>query len=184
MVSTRGDHGPTGPGEPPGPAADPDTGSEGAELAAEMDRWLDRIGALYEAVRFTCTHRLADPSQAEQVAVQVVAGMVARPAVFRYFGLPFSGRIATLAEGLIAVADAGELATVCEWPELRDRVAGLPPEHRAAFVVTCLRGGDVEELAAVLSCDAAAAEYRHEAMLADLGELVRPGLAPGRVERG
>lgn len=183
MTSTAGGHGPTASAEGPAPV-DPDPAPEGAEFAPEFDEWLDRLGALFEAVRFTCTHRLADPSLAEQVGVQVVAGMVARPAVFRYFGLPFSGRIAKLAEGLIAVADAGELVSVCGWPELRDRVGGLPAEHRAAFVVTCLRGGDVEELAAVLSCDGAAAEYRHEAMLADLGELVRPGLAPARVERG
>jgi hypothetical protein len=153
------------------------------DFAREFDEWLDRLRALFEAVRFTCTHRLADPSLAEQVSVQVVAGMVARPAVFRYFGLPFSGRIAKLAEGLIAVADRGELGAVCAWPELRDRIAGLPHEHHAAFVVTCLRGGDVEELAAVLSCDGAAAEYRNEAMLTHLGELVRPGMAPVRVER-
>ncbi|QJY49293.1 hypothetical protein [Pseudonocardia broussonetiae] len=156
----------------------------GADCAQEFDEWLGRVGALFEAVRFTCTHRLADPTLAEQVSVQVVAGMVARPAVFRYFGLPFSGRIAKLAEGLIATADAGGLAVVCGWPELRDRIADLPQEHREPFVVTCLRGGDVEELAAVLSCDVALAEGRHEAMLAHVEELVRPGTAPVRVERG
>ncbi len=155
-----------------------------ADYAPEFDEWLDRIRALFEAVRFTCTHRLADPALAEQVSVQVVAGMVARPAVFRFFGLPFSGRIAKLAEGLIAAADAGELAPVCGWSELRDRIADLPHEHREPFVVTCLRGGDVEELAAVLSCDEAVAEGRHEAMLTYLEELVRPGMAPVRVERG
>ncbi|MHA6783618.1 hypothetical protein ACVGOW_21905 [Pseudonocardia saturnea] len=154
------------------------------EFAREFDEWFDRVRALFEAVRFTCTHRLADPSLAEQVSVQVVAGMVARPSVFRYFGLPFSGRIAKLAEGLIAAADAGELAAVCGWPELRDRIAGFPHEHREPFVVTCLRGGDVEELAAVLGCDVAVAEFRHEAMLTCVGELARPGTAPVRVERG
>lgn len=153
-------------------------------VQVEFDEWLDRVHALFAAVRYTCAHRLADPSLAEQVSVQVVAGMVARPSVFRYFGLPFSGRIAKLAEGLIADADAGELATVCGWPELRDRIANLPHEHREALVVTCLRGGDVEELAAVLSCDGAAAGYRHEAMLTYVGELVRPGLAGSSAERG
>jgi DNA-directed RNA polymerase specialized sigma24 family protein len=148
------------------------------EFAREFDEWLDRVRATFESVRFTCTHRLADPTLAEQVSVQVVAGMVGRPAVFRYFGLPYSGRIAKLAEARIAEADAGELATVCRWTVLRDRLAALPPEHREALVVTCLRGGDVEELAAVLSCDSATAEYRHEAMLTCVGELVRPGLAP------
>ncbi|MDN5856734.1 MAG: hypothetical protein L0K86_28635, partial [Actinomycetia bacterium] len=59
-------------------------------LVAEYAAWLDRVRATYEAVRYTCAHRLADPALAEQVSVQVVAGMVARPAVFRYFGLPYS----------------------------------------------------------------------------------------------
>lgn len=147
-------------------------------LVAEYAAWLDRVRATYEAVRYTCAHRLADPALAEQVSVQVVAGMVARPAVFRYFGLPYSGRIARLAEARIAEADAGELATVCGWAELRDRLVSLPQEHREALVVTCLRGGDVEELAVVAGCDEATAEYRHEAMLTFVGELVRPGLAP------
>lgn len=155
-----------------------------ADCEREFDEWLERVVALFEAVRFTCRHRLADPALAEQVGVQVVAGMVARPTVFRYFGLPFSGRIAKLAEGLIAAADAGELVTVCGWPELRDRITDLPQEHRAVLVVTCLRGGDVEDLAAVLSCDEAVAEGRHEAMLTYVGELVRHGTAPVRVERG
>lgn len=148
------------------------------ECAREFDEWLDRVRATFEAVRYTCAHRLADPALAEQVSVQVVAGMVSRPGVFRYFGLPYSGRIARLAEARIAEADAGELATVCRWTELRDRLVALPEEHREALVVTCLRGGDVEELAAVIGCDEPAAESRHEAMLTYVGELVKPGLAP------
>lgn len=147
------------------------------EFDREFDEWLERVRATFESVRYTCAYRLADPALAEQVSVQVVAGMVARPAVFRYFGLPYSGRIAKLAEAHIAEADAGELATVCRWDELRDRLTELPAEHREALVVTCLRGGDVEELAAVLSCDSAVAEFRHESMLTYVGELVKPGLA-------
>ncbi len=147
-------------------------------VEVEFAGWLDRVRATFEAVEYTCAHRLTDPALAEQVSVQVVAGMVARPAVFRYFGLPYSGRIARLAEARIAEAEAGELATVCRWTELRDRLAELAPEHREVLVVTCLRGGDVEELAAVLSCDEATAESRHEAMLTYVGELVEPGLAP------
>lgn len=148
-----------------------------AQVAQEFDEWLERVRATFEAVRFTCTHRLNDPSLAEQVSVQVVAGMVSRPAVFRYFGLPYSGRIARLAETRIAEANAGGLATVCGWDELRGRIAALPVAHREALVVTCLRGGDVEELAAVLGCDEPTAEYRHESMLTFVGELVKPGLA-------
>lgn len=145
-------------------------------LAAEYAEWLDRVRATYEAVRYTCSHRLADPALAGPVAVQVAAGLVSRPSIFRYFGLPFSGRIARLAEARIAEADAGELATVCDWAELRGRLEEMPAVHREALVVTCVRGDDVEALAAARGCDEAAAEAGHEAMLAYMLELARPGL--------
>lgn len=144
------------------------------QVAREFAEWLDRVRATFEAVRYTCAHRLADPALAEQVSVQVVAAMVARPGVFRYFGLPYSGRIARLAEARIAEADAGELAIVCGWDELHGRLAQLPAEHREVFVVTCLRGDGIEELGG----DGPTAEHRHEAMLTCVGELVGPGLAP------
>lgn len=154
------------------------TGASDPAVARDFAEWLDRVRATFEAVQYTCAHRLADPSLAEQVSVQVVAGMVSRPAVFRYFGLPYSGRIAKLAEAHLAEADAGELATVCGWPELLERLAHLPDEYRAALVVMCVRGDDVGSLAAVLSCDEASAGSRHEAMLRFMNELARPGLAP------
>ena len=151
-------------------------------IEAEYAAWLDRVRATYEAVRYTCTHRLADPALAGPVAVQVAAGLVARPAVFRYFGLPFSGRIAKLAEAAIAEADAGRLAAVCGWDELRTRLEGMPARHRKAFVVMCVRGEDVAALAATTGTDAAAAEAAHEAMLAHMLELAGPGLPPERRE--
>lgn len=155
------------------------------ELGSEFVAWLDRVRATFEAVQYTCAHRLADPGLAEPVAVQVAAGLVSRPSVFRYFGLPFSGRIARLAEARIAEADAGELATVCGWAELRSRLAEMPAVHRAALVVTCVRGDGVETLAATLGCDETVAKAGHAAMLAHLQELARPGLpaAPDPDER-
>ncbi len=149
-----------------------------ATVAREYTEWLERVRATFEAVRYTCSRRLADPALAEQVGVQVIAGMVARPGVFRYFGLPFSGRIARLAEARIAEADAGRLAVVCDWAELRERLAAVPPEHLVTLAVTCVRGGDVPTLAAELGCDIAAAAARHDAMLAYMHELAAPGLAP------
>jgi hypothetical protein len=161
------------------------TGASDPAIAQDFAEWLDRVRATFEAVQYTCAHRLMDPSLAEQVSVQVVAGMVSRPGVFRYFGLPYSGRIAKLAEARLAEADAGELITVCGWVELLDRLTHLPDEHRGALVVMCVRGEDVESLAAVLSCDEASAESRYEAMLLFMSELVRPGLTPvAGVEEG
>jgi len=173
-------------GRPLGSAVDDEVGSTAVTsvetgpdaLATEYSEWLERVRATYEAVKYTCSHRLNDPALAGSVAVQVAAGMVSRPSVFRYFGLPYSGRIARLAEARIAEADAGELAEVCAWAELRERLEQMPIPHREALVVTCVRGGDVEALAATLGCDESAAEVGHEAMLAFMHELARPGLTP------
>ena len=103
------------------------------------------VRATYEAVAYTCAHRLRDAGLAEQVAVQVVAGLVARPAVFRYFGLPYSGRIASLAEDLIAAADAGTLGVGCAWADLRERMVTFPEGVRAVLVAVCVRGVDLAE---------------------------------------
>jgi hypothetical protein len=148
------------------------------DITREFAAWLDRVSATFAAVRYTCSHRLAEPALAEQVGVQVVAGMVARPAVFRYFGLPFSGRIARLAEARIAEADAGELATVCGWTGIWERLVALPDEHRVTLVVTCVRGGDLGDLAVALACDEAGAGAASAALLAHMTELAGPGLAP------
>jgi DNA-directed RNA polymerase specialized sigma24 family protein len=156
----------------------PAAGVADATVARDFAEWLERVRATFEAVQYTCAHRLADPTLAEQVSVQVVAGMVSRPGVFRYFGLPYSGRIARLAEARIAEADAGDLTTVCRWSELRDRLVQLPDEHREALVVSCVRGGDIGALAEVLSCAESVAASRNEAMLRFMKELARPGLAP------
>jgi hypothetical protein len=152
------------------------------ELASEWDAWRERVRATYEAVEYTCAHRLADATLAGPVAVQVVAGLIARPQVFRYFGLPYSGRIAKLAEARLAEAAAGELATVCGWAQLSEQLDAVPQAHREALVVTCVRGDDDAALAAVWGCDEAAAAAGHAAMLAFLRELVRPGLAPSEEE--
>ena len=152
-----------------------------AALDSDWDEWLERVHATFQAVRYTCTHRLTDPTLAEPVAVAVAAGLVSRPSVFRYFGLPYSGRIAKLAETLIAEADAGELAPVCGWPELSGRLERMPRRHRDVLVVTCVRGADTDALAEALGCDPASAEAGRLAMLAFMRELARPGL-PDRAE--
>jgi hypothetical protein len=152
------------------------------DLAAEWDAWRERVRATYEAVAYTCAHRLADPALAGPVAVQVVAGLIARPQVFRYFGLPYSGRIAKLAEARLAEAAAGELAAVCGWAQLCDRLDAVPRAHREALVVTCVRGDDDAALAAAWGSDEATAAAGHAAMLAFLRELARPGLAAGEEE--
>jgi DNA-directed RNA polymerase specialized sigma24 family protein len=147
-------------------------------VSAEYAQWVERVRATFEAVQYTCAHRLADPSLAEQVSVQVVAGLVSRPSVFRYWGLPYSGRIARLAETRIAEADAGTLASVCGWEELRRRLDGVPGEHRQVLVAACVQGHDIAGLAVELGCDEGAAAARRAATLAFMHELASPGLPP------
>lgn len=164
--------------------ARPDVAAE--FVTVEFAAWLERVRATYEAVRYTCSHRLADPALAGQVAVQVAAGLVARPSVFRYFGLPYSGRIARLAEARIAEADAGTLATVCDWARLRTRLEEVPATHQHVLVRTCLRGEDLGTLAAGLACDETVAAARRQATLAFMHEVAAPGLpaVPDPDEKG
>jgi hypothetical protein len=146
----------------------------------EFDQWLERVRATYRAVLFTCTHRLSgDSAVADQVAVQVIAGLVSRPSVFRYFGLPYSGRIARLAETRLAEARAGELATVCAWTELWERLTSIPQQHRHVLVAMCVRGEDIATLASGLRCDEQTAAARHAATLSYMLQVTAPGLPSG-----
>ncbi|GAA4846758.1 hypothetical protein ACFQ34_32515 [Pseudonocardia benzenivorans] len=140
------------------PGADDDRGSGYRD-------WIARVTSTYEAIHYTCAHRLNEPSLAGQVAVQVVAGLIARPMVFRYFGLPYSGRIATLAEGYIADAEAGNLTLVGEWPRLYARLREVPAEHQEVFVGVCVAGDDLAGLAERLGCDEREAAPRRTATL-------------------
>lgn len=142
----------------------------------EFTDWLERVRSTYEAVLYTCTHRLTNPRLAGQVAVQVAAGLVSRPMVFRYFGLPYSGRIASLAEARIAEAEAGELATVCEWQELQSRLHDIPGDHREVLVAVCVRGEDLHTLAEVLGCDERTAAQRRASTLDYMRAVATPGL--------
>jgi DNA-directed RNA polymerase specialized sigma24 family protein len=149
----------------------------GATLDVEYHEWLDRVRSTYRAVHYTCSHRLSDPRLAGHVAVQVAAGLVARPKVFRYFGLPYSGRIARLAEARLAEAEAGNLASVCEWSVLDDTLAQLPVEHREVLVSVCVRGDDLATLAHRLGVDEQLAATRRASTLAYMKDLATPGLA-------
>ncbi|MPZ67395.1 MAG: hypothetical protein GEU83_18470 [Pseudonocardiaceae bacterium] len=147
------------------------------EYADEYVHWTERVRATYEAISYTCHHRLGDHQLAERVAVQVVAGLVARPGVFRYFGLPYSGRIAKLAEKRIAEAQQGRLAAVGDWDELRDSLDEVTAAHQEVFVLTCVRGCDDEEVAATLGCDPVAAAGRRDATMALMRHIATPHLS-------
>ncbi|NMO90841.1 hypothetical protein [Actinomycetospora sp. TBRC 11914] len=131
-----------------------------AALLPEYARWLDRLTATYEAIAYTCRVRLGDRATADAVAVRVAAGLVARPAVFRHWGLPYSGRIARLAEDAIADARAGRLDRGGSWPALHRALAEVPVDIQTTFVLTCVDGLPDEEVAAHCGCDPATAGRR------------------------
>jgi DNA-directed RNA polymerase specialized sigma24 family protein len=145
-------------------------------LLPDYQSWIDRVCATHDAIEYTCRHRLRDARLASQVSVQVVAGLVAKPGVFRYYGLPYSGRIARLAEARLAEAAEGRLRSACEWPELLDSLAQVPPEHQRVLVLTCVQGCDDEQLAAAMGCDLAAARAQRANTMTYLQELAARAL--------
>ncbi len=139
--------------------------SSGTDVLIEYDQWLERIDATYRSVAFCCWHRLGDRVAADEVSAQVVAHLVAKPAVFRYFGLPFSGRIARSAERGIAQAKEGTLPTSRGWPCLIGRLQQVPLEHREILVLACIDNLDDTALAEALGCDTQAAQDRKVASM-------------------
>jgi hypothetical protein len=149
-----------------------------ASLLPEYEAWMERVCATHDAITYTCHHRLGNRSLAEQVSAQVLAGLLAKPKVFRYFGLPYSGRIARLAEARLAEAREGRLADVGSWPELLRALTGLPLEHREVLVLTCVRGDDDGQLASDLGCDAHTAALRRQSTMEYMRGLAACSLPP------
>jgi DNA-directed RNA polymerase specialized sigma24 family protein len=117
------------------------------------------------------------------VGAAVVVGLVRRPGVFRYQGLPFSGRIATLAEPLLAEAREGRLPTGPEWSRLRVALTRVPPDVQEVFVLSCVHGRDVTEVAAGLGCDRDAANSRCDEafrLMREIGESAGSRLADSK----
>ncbi|GAC1475889.1 MAG: hypothetical protein PVSMB8_01290 [Vulcanimicrobiaceae bacterium] len=124
-----------------------------------------RLDATYRAVTYCCLHRLGDRALAEAVGIRVVAGLPARAGIFRFTGLPFSGRIGALAERWIVEARAGRLARRHDWADLLNALRVVPDGEREAFVLTCVLGRDDACVARALACDEAAASARRQATI-------------------
>jgi hypothetical protein len=153
-------------------------------VEVEYAEWVDRLKATYESVAFCCWHRIGDRRLGDEVSAQVVAGLVEKPKIFKYFGLPFSGRIARLAERGIEKAKAGSLVAGQGWDALIVQVNDAPLEHREVLVYGFLYDADDDELAAALRCDVDAAVERREATLCFWHEVAAASLAPHRSLRG
>lgn len=134
-------------------------------LRPGYEAWLDRVRATYEAVGYTCGHRLHDRELGDRVSAAVVAGLVSRPGVFRYQGLPFSGRIAVLAEARLDEAGEGRLAPGPEWFQLWAALTQVPPDVQDVFVLACVHGQQAGEIAATLGCTRDVATRRCEDVL-------------------
>ena len=135
----------------------------GQDLLPGYEEWLERLTATYNAIAYCCFHRLRDRKAAECVSAEVVAEMLARPKVFGYYGLPFSGQIGRLAEPRIAQAKQ-ETTVVGDsgWQELLDRLRSVSKEHQEVFVLTCIEGYTDPEVASALDCDEDTARLRQE----------------------
>lgn len=149
---------------------------DAAELAEEFEGWVRRLEMTYRAVRYTCGHRLGDLDAGGRISAHVVASMLAKPNVFRYSGLPFSGRIARVAEPMLLAAaadpasfDPGPPTT---WAQIEDGVRALPTAARHAFVGLIVLDSTEDDLAAVLGMTVADLRADHAVALQHLRGLV------------
>ncbi len=132
------------------------------DLLPGYEEWLERLSATYNAVAYCCRHRLRHREAAACVSAEVVAEMLARPRVFGYYGLPFSGQIGRLAEPRITRARQGTPVEGGDsgWEVLLADLRSLPREHQEVFVLTCLEGYSDPEIAVALDCDEDTARLR------------------------
>jgi hypothetical protein len=138
-----------------------------AWLESEYQAWLERLRMTYESVAHCCYYRLEhDRGAAERVSMRVIAGLLAKPRVLQYHGLPFSGRVSHLAQVGIAEWQRGEVPAGSTWEEI--------------VVLTCVDGRDDTRLAAALGCDEPVAAARREAAFRRLNDLGggKPAPAP------
>lgn len=160
------------------------TSSRPEALLPAYAEWLERVEMTRESIGYCCFHRLnRDRALAERVSVGVVAGLLARPLVFQYFGLPFSGRVAHLAEQGIARAAQGMRDQVCAWEVLRGELLTLAPQEQEVVVYACVEGYDDPELAAALHCDEESARRRRDEVVERLRRCAEPALPPTSPQR-
>lgn len=161
----------------------------GQDLLPGYEGWLERLSATYNAVAYCCRYRLRDRVAAECVSVEVVAEMLARPRVFGYYGLPFSGQIGRLAEPRISRARQGTpvMGGDSGWEELLAGLRGVSKGHQEVFVLTCLEGYTDPEIAGALGCDENTARLRRENtldLLRGFSESIVPPARREDVEEG
>ncbi|GAA4804619.1 hypothetical protein GCM10023200_47480 [Actinomycetospora chlora] len=156
-------------------------GTAEPDLLPGYAEWLARITATVDAVSYTCGVRLGDRAAGDAVAARVAVGLVSRPTVFRHWGLPYSGRIAKLAEDAIADVRAGRLVGGSTWGSFRQALVTVPPDHQSTLVLACVEGYDADQLAMTWRCDVATARDRRTRTLTHMKELAAAHGAAGDV---
>lgn len=144
----------------------------------EYEEWLERLTMTYEAVAHCCAARLSDRTLGERASLQVIGGLIERPRVFRFYGLPFSGRVAHLAELAMVQVKAQAAPGGGQWPELRSQLSELGLEDQRTFVLTCVDGVEDETLASVLACDEPTAHRRRESVIELMQTMCQAILSP------
>jgi hypothetical protein len=127
------------------------------EMAAGYEEWLTRMSMTYDAVVYCCRYRLGDERQAAEVGLAVAQGLLAKPRVFKYFGLPYSARVARLAERKIAeIRSASTSRTAAapvtgspaaSWVLVVNRLRRLPKPLQEIFVLCCVEGWEISSVA-------------------------------------
>lgn len=132
---------------------------------ADYAQWIDRLRATAQSVAFCCAYQLADRSLADAVGARVVAGLIGRPGIFKYSGLPYSGRVARHTERGIELARSGALIGGLTWDRLERRLQAVDHEHRALMIHAWVDDRPDQELATVLGCEQSEAVARKERSL-------------------
>ncbi|MEU3476443.1 MULTISPECIES: hypothetical protein [Williamsia] len=123
---------------------------EGCDFKQEQfQHWLDRVRDTHDAVRFTVGHRLhGDWERAEAVSIEVIVRMLTKPKVFRYQGLPYSGRIGSVAESILAAPATDTPPELPDWLTLTSYLEQMSPQLRPVLVGAFVDGLDDEHISA------------------------------------
>lgn len=149
-----------------------------SDVPADYEDWLERLRATYDSVAFCCRYQLGDPRHAETIGVRVIAALVDRPGIFKYSGLPFSGRLARHTERGIEQARNGELQVHHRWIELVEPLREIDLEHQEIMVLGFIDHRDDDELAEFLRCSVANATRRRQRSLAAYQRIAAAALGP------
>nr|WP_218681403.1 hypothetical protein [Rhodococcus qingshengii] len=113
--------------------------------------WLSRVADTHDSVRYTVEHRIQDWRRAESVSVGVVLEMLKRPKIFRYQGLPYAGRIGSVAEFLLAAPPSDDELAQPDWPTLVDYLNEMTIMQRTILVACFVDDVDHADVAAAMA---------------------------------